>query len=115
MYPKARMKDRDKGQNIESQAQMVLGRNDPGPCQIIHKNVRLITHERIHPVHLQFKKKRFIVWSTVLLYLLTAAVQVSDRVFFWDNEKKKGACFLFWGISKIHTENALGKNLNVRD
>ena len=29
-------------------------------------------------------------------------------------EKKKRGLFLFWGISKIHTENALGGNLNRR-
>ena len=39
-------------------------------------------------------------------------LQVSERFSLGTMKKRKGAWFLFWGISKIHTENALGGNLN---
>ena len=34
-------------------------------------------------------------------------LQVSERVFFGDYEKKKRGLVLFWGISKIHTKKCI--------
>ena len=48
MHPKGRMKDR-KRRNIESQAEMVFGRNDPEPCEIIHTKTCALNYSQVNP------------------------------------------------------------------